>query len=216
MSPDESAWLEAEDGNWDYVNGEWAECEDFRHELRLAEDRGEELADDVDHMSVPRHLLRKWFKCPTGISKSPKRVARWQRSRQSVDAAKAWHHARDMVDSVWQPDSGYYAYYGGRPKPFDTKFEVVPDNVPEAEAAVSAAIAAIRDAADAYFNAVRSLMELLSDLPVALEVDIPDTWYEPGDFEPPGQAITSLPHLTNAPPASSAAPHSVGELVTAA
>ena len=128
-------------------------------------------------MSVPRHLLRKWFKCPTGISKSPKRVARWQRSRQSVDAAKAWHHARDMVDSVWQPDSGYYAYYGGRPKPFDTKFEVVPDNVPEAEAAVSAAIAAIRDAADAYFNAVRSLMELspISPSPWKLIFQTPGT-----------------------------------------
>ena len=77
---------------------------------------------------------------------------------------------------LWQPDSGYYAYYGGRPKPFDTKFEVVPrQRSGSGKAAVSAAIAAIRDAADAYFNAVRSLMELLSDLPVALEVDIPDT-----------------------------------------
>ncbi|MGA7420900.1 MAG: hypothetical protein WBW80_23155 [Acidimicrobiales bacterium] len=36
------------------------------------------------------------------------------------------------------------------------------------------------------------------------------------DTGPPGQLIASSPHLTNAPPASPAAPHSVGELVTAA
>ena len=217
MSPDECAWQEREADNYEYINGDWIEYEDRRHELRAAEDRAEELWEEIDNISIPRHLRRKWFKCSVHMSKSPERVARWRRSRQGVAATKALHGARDRVDSVWQPDNGYYAYYGGHPKPFDTVTEVVPEHLPEAEAAVTEAMEAISEATAAYLKAVSLLLDLISALGVAgIDVDHPDVWIERVDSGPPGHRITASPHLTNAPPRQFAAPLSVGELALAA
>jgi len=207
MSPAECAYLDQEARGYE-LGYEWAELEDYRFEIRHAEDRAEELQDDIDRVSIPRRRHRWLYSCPSGMGKSPARVRRWQRSRRRSDLLNAMHDAGDAISNIWttRPLNPYCV--GGVDDVID---EVDPDAVPAAERALAVAFTRVDSALIADYSrrkpprAQRRAANRRRHNRQREQSTAPARTYD-ADPGPPGRLAVSSPHLANAPPRLLAAP----------